>query len=49
MKFSATVPKRLKSQFTDEKIETLRYDKSLLEPMQWAYAEFGDILYKENS
>jgi len=38
-------PKRLKSQFTEEKIETLRYDKALLEPMQWAYAEFGDDLY----
>ena len=38
-------PKRLKAQFTEEKIETLRYDKALLEPMQWAYAEFGDDLY----
>jgi len=38
-------PKRLKSQFTEEKIEKLRYDKSLLEPMQWAYAEFGDDVY----
>ena len=40
-------PKRLKSQFTEEKIETLRYDKALLESMQWAYAEFGDILYSD--
>ncbi len=38
-------PKRLMSQFTEEKIETLRYDRSLLDPMQWAYAEFGDDLY----
>ncbi len=40
-------PKRLKSQFTEEKIETLRYDKALLEPMQWAYGEFGDVLYSD--
>ncbi len=38
-------PKRLKAQFTGERIETLRYDKSLLEPMKWAYSEFGDALY----
>ena len=40
-------PKRLKSQFTEEKIETLRYDKALLEPMQWAYGEFSDVLYSD--
>jgi len=40
-------PKRLKSQFTEEKIETLRYDKALLEPMQWAYGEFADVLYSD--
>jgi len=38
-------PKRLKSQLTDERIETLRYEKSLIEPMQWAYEEFGNELY----
>ena len=40
-------PKRLKAQLTDERIETLRYDKSLQEPMQWAYGEFGDVLYDD--
>jgi len=40
-------PKRLKSQFTEGKIETLRYDKALLEPMQWAYGEFSDVLYND--
>jgi len=40
-------PKRLSAQFTTERIETLRYDKSLLEPMQWAYSEFGDVLYED--
>jgi len=38
-------PKRLKSQLSDERIATLRYENSLLEPMQWAYEEFGDELY----
>ena len=38
-------PKRLKSQLSDERIATLRYENSLFEPMQWAYEEFGDELY----
>ncbi|MFP4548749.1 MAG: N-6 DNA methylase [Fidelibacterota bacterium] len=38
-------PKRLSAQFTQEKIEILRYDKKLLEPMQWAYERFGDDIY----
>jgi type I restriction enzyme M protein len=38
-------PKRLKAQFTKERIEELRYDKSLREPMAWAYAEFGESVY----
>ncbi|SHG68139.1 type I restriction enzyme M protein [Salegentibacter echinorum] len=38
-------PKRLKAQFTTEKIEELRYDKQLKEPMQWAFNEFGDEVY----
>ena len=42
-------PKRLKAQLRDERIETLRYDKSLLEPMTWAYREFGDKVYTEIS
>ncbi len=40
-------PKRLKSQFRDDLIETLRYDKSLLEPMTWACKEFGNEVYKD--
>jgi type I restriction enzyme M protein len=39
-------PKRLKAQFTPERIETLRYDKVLKEPMQWAFERFGDSVYK---
>jgi len=38
-------PKRLKAQFTAERIETLRFDKMLKEPMEWAYAEFGEEVY----
>ncbi len=38
-------PKRLKAQFTQERIETLRFDKTLQEPMQYAYETFGDTIY----
>ncbi|MEP7269261.1 MAG: class I SAM-dependent DNA methyltransferase [Saprospiraceae bacterium] len=38
-------PKRLKAQFSEERIEELRFDKSLKEPMQWAYVEFGEEVY----
>jgi type I restriction enzyme M protein len=40
-------PKRLKAQFTKERIEELRFDKALREPMSWAYAEFGDEVYSK--
>lgn len=45
--YKATIerPKRLKAQFTSERIETLRFDKSLQEPMEWAYKTFGDTVY----
>ncbi|CAG4988135.1 hypothetical protein DYBT9275_00009 [Dyadobacter sp. CECT 9275] len=38
-------PKRLKAQFTEERIADLRFDKSLREPMTWAYTEFGEEVY----
>ncbi len=38
-------PKRLKAQFTKERIAELRFDKSLREPMVWAYESFGDEVY----
>jgi len=38
-------PKRLKAQFTKERIETLRYDKAIKEPMQWAYETYGESVY----
>lgn len=40
-------PKRLSAQFTKDRIETLRFDKSLKEPMAWAYTEFGDTVYTD--
>ena len=45
--YKATIerPKRLKAQFTNERIETLRYDKTLQEPMQYAFETFGERIY----
>lgn len=38
-------PKRLKAQFTAERISELRYDKSLKEAMVYAYETFGESIY----
>src|SRR5690606_24977489 len=38
-------PKRLKAQFSAERITDLRYDKQLKEPMQWAWKIFGEEVY----
>jgi type I restriction enzyme M protein len=40
-------PKRLKVQFTAERIEELRYDKTLKEAMQYAYTTYGDEVYTD--
>ncbi|AFM02671.1 type I restriction-modification system methyltransferase subunit [Bernardetia litoralis DSM 6794] len=47
--YKATIerPKRLKAQFSEEKINLLRFDKTLLEPMQWAYQEYGEEIYTQ--
>ncbi len=42
-------PKRLKAQFTEERIESLRFDPKLKEPMQWAYQQYGDQVYENIS
>lgn len=42
-------PKRLKVQFTEERIEELRYDRILKEPMQYAYETYGKGAYKDIS
>lgn len=45
--YKATIerPKRLKAQFTPERIAELRFDKTLREPMEWAFTAFGDEVY----
>lgn len=40
-------PARLKAQFTKERIAELRYDKYLVEPMQWAYKTYGEKVYTD--
>jgi type I restriction enzyme M protein len=40
-------PKRLKAQFTAERIEELRYDKTLKEAMQYAYTTYGEGVYTD--
>ena len=45
-KITVERPLRLSSQFTKEAIESLRYDSSIRDEMEWAYTHFGDVLYK---
>ena len=40
-------PARLKAQFTPERIDELRFDKSIKEAMQWAYDTYGDRVYTD--
>ena len=40
-------PKRLKAQFTKERIEELRYDKSLKDAMVYAYETYGEEVYTD--
>jgi type I restriction enzyme M protein len=42
-------PDRRNAQFTAELIETLRFDKSLREPMQWMYTQWGEAIYEKNT
>ena len=42
-------PDRRKAQFTEERIATLRFDKTLLEPMTWVYEEFGEKVYDKTT
>lgn len=39
-------PDRRSAQFSAERIADLRFDKSLLEPMQWVYATYGESVYQ---
>ena len=40
-------PKRLKAQFTQERIAELRFDKSIREAMEWAYETYGEEVYSK--
>ena len=42
-------PKRLKSQLRDDLIETLRFDKTLEEPMRWCLEEYKAACYEDLS
>jgi type I restriction enzyme M protein len=42
-------PARLKAQFTEGRIADLRFEKSLKEPMQWAFETFGERVYTDLS
>ncbi|MTI13156.1 type I restriction-modification system subunit M [Sansalvadorimonas verongulae] len=42
-------PDRRKAQFTAERIEPLRFDKALREPMAWIYSEWGEQVYSEGT
>ena len=46
-KVSIDRPARLKAQFTAERISGLRFEKSLKEPMQWAFETFGEKVYTD--
>lgn len=39
-------PKRLRSQFSDAALEPLRFEKSLFQPMQALYDQYGDLVYE---
>jgi len=40
-------PNRLKAQFTQERIDTLRFEKTMVEPMQYAYETYGEAIYSD--
>lgn len=42
-------PKRLKAQFSGERIAELRFDRTLKVPMQWAWETYGEKVYTEIS
>jgi len=44
-KITVERPLRLSAKFTDEAIETLRFENGISEEMQWAYEKFGDDVY----
>lgn len=39
-------PDRRMAQFSRERIESLRFDKALRDPMEWMYQQWGDAIYQ---
>lgn len=48
-KVSIERPDCRKAQFSAERIETLRFDKALREPMQWIYQQWGEAVYQDET
>jgi type I restriction enzyme M protein len=46
-KITVERPLRLSSRFSDEAIESLRYDSSIKDEMEWAYTHFGNDIYQD--
>jgi type I restriction enzyme M protein len=46
-KITVERPLRLSSRFTPEATESLRFDNSIKDEMEWAYKHFGDDLYED--
>ena len=42
-------PDRRKAQFSAERIETLRFDKALREPMEWIYDQWREAVYQDQT
>lgn len=40
-------PARLKAQFSEERITDLRFERTLKEPMEWAFETYGEKVYTE--
>lgn len=40
-------PDRRKAQFTEERIASLRFDKSLRDAMEWVYLQYDDAVYEK--
>lgn len=42
-------PDRRRAKFDSKFIETLRFNRNIKEPMEWAYGEWGDEIYKSGT
>lgn len=46
-KITVERPLRLSAKFTEEALESLRFDKNIEEEMKWAYEKFGEEVYNK--